>query len=85
MPDEMNGICLLSNYLNKQYGADHKVIVYEAAQYPHFKPRIEECELMHLSNAHITQISTLYVPPACAAVGDEIMIKQLGINIADLQ
>ncbi len=85
MSDEMNGIRLLSNYLNKQYDADHKVILYEAAQYPHFKPRIDELELMQLSNAHITQISTLYVPPACAAVGDEMMIKQLGINLADLQ
>lgn len=83
--DDLNGIKLLLKYLSQNYMSNHKVILYEAAQYPHFKPRIEELELMQLFSAHISQISTLYVPPACLATADENMIKALGLDNVDLQ
>lgn len=83
--DDLVGIRLLLNRLRINYKADHKVIVYEAAQYPHFNPRIEEIELMQLTNATLSQISTLYVPPANVSIVDENIIKELGINITDLQ
>jgi uncharacterized protein YabN with tetrapyrrole methylase and pyrophosphatase domain len=85
MQDDLVGTRLLLNYLSLNYKSNHKVIIYEAAQYPHFNPRIDELELTQLTSATISQISTLYVPPASTAIVDENMINQLGISITDLQ
>lgn len=83
--DDLVGIRLMLNYLSVNYQAKHKVIVYEAAQYPHFNPRIEELELMKLTEVSLSQISTLYVPPASGSIVDENILKQLNINVTDLQ
>ncbi|PIR98805.1 uroporphyrinogen III methylase, partial [Candidatus Collierbacteria bacterium CG10_big_fil_rev_8_21_14_0_10_44_9] len=46
--DNSRGAQLLQDRLLKHYNADHKVTLYEAAQYPQFKPKIVEFELSKL-------------------------------------
>jgi tetrapyrrole methylase family protein/MazG family protein len=57
------GLAILVEYLNEKYLPDHEVILYEAAQYPSFKPRIESIVLKNLPTAKVTPLTTLYIPP----------------------
>ena len=75
-----NGAKLLINYLNEYYDLEHKVILYEAAQYPGFEPRIEQLSLKNLPKAKFTHISMLYIPPACKSKLDKEILKILNIN-----
>lgn len=77
--DNSNGIKLLIDYLLKQYSVNHEIIIYEAAQYPGFEPRIEKILLGQLQNACLSRISTLYVPPASKTLNDEVTLKLLNI------
>lgn len=61
--DPIAGLKLLVEYLRNQYKMDHQVIIYEAAQYPTFKPRILGIKLSELPYSNITRLSTLYIPP----------------------
>jgi len=82
--DNTQGIQILIKHLRQYYALDHKVIVYEAALYPHYKPRIEEYELSKLSQAKLTRISTLYIPPVSKAKCSETMLESLGIMVENL-
>lgn len=79
------GANVLVNYLKQHYRITHEVILYEAAQYPSFGPRIQRLPLNELPNATFSRISTLYVPPAYPASCDEQMLKELNINYSDLK
>jgi len=59
----LNGLSLLSDVLQKYYGSEHEVIVYEASAFPVCKPRIETVSLAHLAKVQVSVRSTLYVPP----------------------
>lgn len=83
--DNQHGAKVLRSYLNQHYNLEHRVILYEAAQYPHFKPRMDEIALDELPSAKFSPISTLYVPPSCKSNFDEAMLKELSINMTDLQ
>ena len=58
-----NGLELLVNYLKNKYELTYKITLYEAAQYPDFKPRIEKIYLKDLPEAKLTRLTTLYIPP----------------------
>jgi uncharacterized protein YabN with tetrapyrrole methylase and pyrophosphatase domain len=75
------GLDVLVETLRKTYGPDHEVVVYEAAQYPVCDPVIETVTLARIHDAHVTPISTLYVPPRQKATPDRAMLKRLGISI----
>jgi tetrapyrrole methylase family protein / MazG family protein len=81
--DNTKGAQFLQNYLAKYYSFDHEVIVYEAAQYPCFKPRIEKMPLAQLSTAKYSSLSTLYVPPSSKRKLDKKVLAQLSIDIAN--
>lgn len=83
--DNSKGAKILVNYLKNYYNATHEVVLYEAAQYPSFEPRIQRLPLNALPNANFSRISTLYVPPAHQASCDEYMLKALDINYFDLK
>ncbi len=70
---------VLINYLNQWYSANHEVILYEAAQYPGFEPKINRYTLNELPGAEFTRLSTLYIPPKERGVYDKAMVKILGI------
>lgn len=79
------GINALVKKLNDYYEITHTVIVYEAAQYPHFKPRIDRISIQELIDITLTSLSTLYIPPAQKAEINMAMLNLLEINIKELQ
>jgi uncharacterized protein YabN with tetrapyrrole methylase and pyrophosphatase domain len=72
-------IPLLAEQLQRRYGPQHEVVIYEAAQYPVCDPVIEFVPLDRLADAEVTPISTLYVPPKEEALIDYEMAHRLGI------
>lgn len=68
-----NGLRILVDYLSHKYALDHEIILYEAAQYPTFKPRIEKILLKSLPTSSVTRLTTLYIPPNC--------VKQLDLDL----
>ena len=77
----VQGLKILAEVLEKDYGADHEVIVYEAAvYYPVCSPVIDRIPLSKLPEAKVTEVSTLYVPPIAMASVDRSMMARLGID-----
>lgn len=71
------GVAILQEVLKKLYSPRHKVVVYEASQYPVCEPSIQELTLSKLSTARITTASTLYVPPKKQAPINHTMVARL--------
>lgn len=82
--DDRRGLQLLADVLVGHYGADHRGVIYEAAQYPAFDPLVEWVPLRALPSAPITPVSTLYVPPRAVAEWDTEAISCLKIDWVDL-
>lgn len=78
------GIKTLLDFLKERYPSDHKIIVYEAAQYPSFSPRIDEILLDQLPEAKLSRITTLYLPPCSRIPCNEEILNLLKINCAEL-
>lgn len=78
-------LCILVEYLAENYDLEHKVIIYEAALYPTFHPRMEEIMLRQLPDRKLSKISTLYVPPKEKSVCDMEMLNKLGICLDELK
>jgi len=76
---EPRGLDLLLEVLQPYYPLEHEVVIYEAAEYPIAEPRIERLSLSGIVGAHMTPVSTLYVPPRAAPSPDPAMLKRLGI------
>lgn len=75
------GIQLLVQNLSLHYPDNHEVIVYEAAQFAEFKPRITKVYLKDLINIPLSRISTLYVPPLPHSMPNPEILKILDISI----
>lgn len=58
------GLRNLAERLAELYGDDHEVIVYEASPFPVGRALVERCLLRGLSEAEVSGMSTLYVPPS---------------------
>jgi tetrapyrrole methylase family protein/MazG family protein len=71
------GLQLLTEYLTEKYELDHEVVLYEAAQYPTFKPKIISIMLRELIHSEISSLSTLYVKPAMQKKPDSNMLSRL--------
>jgi hypothetical protein len=72
-------ITVLVDYLLEYYRPDHKVKIYEAAQYPVCQPVIEEIEIGRLHEGPVSGISTVYVPPMIKAPTYISMMRRLGL------
>ncbi|MBZ0115144.1 MAG: hypothetical protein K8J08_21995 [Thermoanaerobaculia bacterium] len=57
------GLVVLTRVLAESYPVDHVVVVYEAAPYPPFPPKVLRQPLAELPHAAVTVRSTLWVPP----------------------
>ena len=68
---------VLSEYLSDFYPRQHKIILYQAAQYPHFEPTITTLMLAELQEADFSELSTLYIPPAYKKKYDVAMLEKL--------
>ena len=82
--DVSHGLRLITDVLLCEYQPEHEIIIYEAAQYPLFDPRMETIQLQNLPHANVTAISTLYVPPVAIADWDYEMMAQLNIAMDEL-
>lgn len=78
--DKKVGITLLVEHLIKYYEDTHEIIIYEAAQYPGFEPKIIHVKLVQLHNIDLTNLSTLCVPPKKKARRNEFVLKALGLK-----
>ncbi len=78
------GLTLVLQRLIPVYGAEHRVTIYEAAQYPTSNPLIQHTSLAELPNADLSRISTLYVPPKGQAIANLTVLAQLAIEPNDL-
>lgn len=74
------GLGILGERLAELYGEDHEVIVYEATPFPVGRALIEPCLVKGLSEAGVTGMSTLYVPPGVRATPDEAMVERLAAS-----
>lgn len=72
-----NGLKILTDHLLNKYSKQHPVILYEAAQYPACKPRIDQISLMDLPVAQISSVTTLYIPPNKVKEPNEFYVKKL--------
>lgn len=73
------GIEVLLEVLTRMYGADHRVVLYRAAQMPLSEPMIHELPLHELSTIPISSATVLYIPPKNACVADEEVMRELGL------
>lgn len=73
------GIELLKKYLQHFYADSHIIIAYEAALYPHTKPRIEPFILGNIDKVTLTSLTTLYLAPNAQANVDADMVAALGL------
>ena len=78
--DYLAGLSVLVEKLTEVYGADHEVIIYEAAEFPILEPVINRVPLHKLLESRVTPISTLYVPPGGPSVANPEMLIYLGIK-----
>lgn len=74
-------LTLLTERLGQLYERDHRVIVYEAAQFQVARPRIEHVALGDLVTAEITTASTLVVPPAQPRRADANAYAVVGLPV----
>jgi uncharacterized protein YabN with tetrapyrrole methylase and pyrophosphatase domain len=74
------GLELLLNNLTQHYPPHHEVIIYEAAQYACFHPRITRICLKEIVDVSLTKISTLYVPPTHRATPDQEILRKLNLG-----
>lgn len=67
--DNSEGIQLLQDYLLCLYPSNHKLVLYEAAQYPHIEPVITTTDIKGLSKAAISKLMTCYIEPVNTMFG----------------
>ena len=76
-PCNREGVKILTRELRKHYPANHKVVVYEAAQFVVSKPHIVKVSLSALPRAYMTPATTLYVPPRSQPAANPRMLALL--------
>jgi tetrapyrrole methylase family protein / MazG family protein len=81
--DNLHGARLLTEMLKLRYDDNHIVTLYEAAQYPHFEPRIDCFPLHKLSSAKFSPLSMLYIPPGSKSEYDPVIFTALNITMTN--
>jgi uncharacterized protein YabN with tetrapyrrole methylase and pyrophosphatase domain len=77
-PDrQVSHLALLADHLSEHYGPDHQVVVYEAAPFAGFAPRIERIPVRELADT--VGVVTLYVPPVGGRTANPDMLARLGM------
>jgi precorrin-2 methylase len=71
---------VLEEYLISHYGPDYEVVLYEAAQYPVCKATVQKVKLSALSQARVSGITTLYIPPKELPPTRGEMLTRLGLK-----
>jgi precorrin-2 methylase len=61
--------------LRRHYDARHRVVLYEAAQFPICKPRIKRMALGRLASTRTSPMMTLYIPPKPSRPADRAIMR----------
>jgi uncharacterized protein YabN with tetrapyrrole methylase and pyrophosphatase domain len=77
---DLEGLAVLAEQLSASYGPHHEVVLYEATTYAIGEPSIQRVPLRHLPSAHLTGMTTLYVPPLGTRTPDPAMFVRLGVD-----
>lgn len=77
--DNKKGAKLLFDYLKKSYDTTHRVILYEAAQYPGFEPKVINIALSELPDIEFPRLASLYIPPLTTLKANQSVLQLLGI------
>jgi uncharacterized protein YabN with tetrapyrrole methylase and pyrophosphatase domain len=75
----LQGLAALEEYLEKFYGREHEVVLYEASPYAVGGPTVQRLPLGNLSTSEVGAMTTLYVPPKGEAQPDLEMFDRLGV------
>lgn len=78
--DNRKGASLLLSYLRKHYDISHNAILYEAAQYPGFEPKIIKISLAELPEIEFPRLASLYIPPLETLLPNKEVLKALEIS-----
>ena len=62
-PPRRDRLQVLTHTLSRHYGMRHRVVLYEAAQFPVCDPVIQRISLARLPATRVMPLTTLYVPP----------------------
>jgi uncharacterized protein YabN with tetrapyrrole methylase and pyrophosphatase domain len=73
------GLKVLEEYLERFYGREHEVVLYEASPYAVGGPTIQRVPLRGLSGAQVRAMTTLYVPPKGHPPPDLAMFDRLEV------
>tara|TARA_R110002110_G_scaffold133783_1_gene316477 strand:+ start:88763 stop:89569 length:807 start_codon:yes stop_codon:yes gene_type:complete len=79
LESDRHSLAALVQKLGRWYPLEHQVILYEAAELPIWRPRIDRLPLSALPEARLEQITTLVIPPASGKQADTAMLDQLGV------
>jgi siroheme synthase len=71
---------ILAKALAASYGADHRIVLYEAASLPGLRFRAETITIRELPKAEVLHSTTLFVPPLDAPPIDKRMLRRLGMD-----
>jgi hypothetical protein len=74
-----SGLRILTEFLEPHYNRSHKVVAYEAAEYPMFDSRFRHVQLATLPNLEMRTLATLYIPPLSAPSPNLEMMERLGV------
>jgi hypothetical protein len=74
---------VLGSYLERFYGPEHEVVLYEASPYPVGGPIIQRLRVGELSTSEVGAMTTLYVPPKSSPAPDLEMFDRLGLARPD--
>jgi uncharacterized protein YabN with tetrapyrrole methylase and pyrophosphatase domain len=75
------GLAVLVDTLIAAYGADHEVVLFEAAAFSVSSSRIDRVRLREVPTARVTAASTMYVPPISHSGLDMTMVQRLGLHV----
>jgi uncharacterized protein YabN with tetrapyrrole methylase and pyrophosphatase domain len=80
--DNKPTLAILADFLQKYYGSNHEVFVYQAAEYAICKPIIQRLSIARLTEAYIHYGTTLYVPPKTSDIPpvDYGMANRVGLS-----
>lgn len=68
-------LAVLTAFLRRHYPARHRVVLYEAAQFPVCDPMIKRIPLSNLRKERVLPMTTLYVPPIPGREPDTRVMK----------
>ena len=63
MPCRPERLEVLAAYLRRHYPPRHRIVLYEAAQFPTCDSKVERIALARLADQAIFPMTTVYVPP----------------------